>query len=74
MFGADKRKAIKNKWRIRENVLLLFSLTGGGIGSFIGMKLFHHKTHKKKFLILVPLLTIIFVIVIYYLNTIFNIF
>jgi len=74
MFGVDKRKAIKNKWRIRENVLLLFSLIGGGIGSFISMKLFHHKTHKMKFLILVPFFTIVFGIVIYYLNTIINIF
>ncbi len=74
VYGIDKRKAIMNKWRISENILLLFSLIGGGIGSFIGMILFHHKTHKMKFLLLVPLFTIIFGIVIYYLNTMIEIF
>jgi len=74
MFGVDKRRAVKNKWRIRESILLIFSLIGGGLGSFIGMKLFHHKTHKMKFLLLVPFFTIVFVIGIYFLNTLINIF
>ena len=49
-FGVDKRKAIKNKWRIKESLLLLFSLIGGGIGSLFGIYLFHHKTKKRKFI------------------------
>jgi hypothetical protein len=73
-YGIDKRKAIKQKWRIKESILLFFSILGGGVGSFFGMKVFHHKTQKKKFIILVPVFTIIFAIVIYVLNLYIEIF
>ena len=45
----DKIKAIRKKWRIPENNLLLISLIGGCFGMYIGMYLFHHKTKKGKF-------------------------
>ena len=48
-MGIDKRRAIKDKWRIKEATLLTMGLIGGGIGGFIGMKLFHHKTRKWYF-------------------------
>ncbi|BCR36700.1 DUF1294 domain-containing protein [Mariniplasma anaerobium] len=73
-FGIDKRKAIRQKWRIKESVLLTFSIIGGGIGSFLGMKTFHHKTQKKKFIILVPVFTILFGVAIYFLNVYIKIF
>lgn len=63
VFGVDKRKAVKNKWRIKESIFLLFSLIGGGIGSLFGMYLFHHKTKKKKFTFGVPLLTVLFIVI-----------
>lgn len=44
LYGSDKRKAIKRKWRIPESVLLGVGLLGGAIGALIGMKLFRHKT------------------------------
>ena len=44
LYGVDKRRAKKGKWRIPERVLLSFSLLGGGIGGALGMKLFRHKT------------------------------
>lgn len=55
LIGIDKLKAIKKDWRIKENTLLITSFLGGSIGTLIGMIIFHHKTHKKKFQILVPL-------------------
>ena len=55
LMGIDKYKAIKNNYRISENTLLLLSILGGGIGSLLGMILFHHKTKKLKFQILVPI-------------------
>ena len=45
----DKRRAIKKKWRIPENNLLLISLLGGCFGMYISMYLYHHKTKKLKF-------------------------
>ena len=54
LFGFDKRRAMVHKWRISERMLLCFSLFGG-IGGLLGMLLFHHKTRKWRFRILVPL-------------------
>lgn len=52
----DKRKAQKNKWRIRESTLLLWAAIGGSIGTLAGMYLFRHKTRHLKFTIGVPLI------------------
>lgn len=51
----DKRKAQKNKWRIRESALLLWAAIGGSIGTLAGMYLFRHKTRHLKFTVGVPL-------------------
>ena len=56
MYGIDKRRAIKNKWRIPEKTLLLAALFGGAMGALWGMILFHHKTKKAKFFLIVPVL------------------
>lgn len=58
MFGIDKRKAVKGQWRIPEAQLLTSAALGGGIGAWLGMRVFRHKTMKKKFTILVPLFTV----------------
>lgn len=50
-FGVDKHRAVRHQYRISENALLILSLIGGGIGGWIGMKVFHHKTRKPKFLV-----------------------
>lgn len=61
LYAIDKWKAIKGKWRIPEKVLLLWSLFGPW-GGFTGMKVMHHKTHKKKFLITVPVFMVLHVV------------
>ena len=71
-YRVDKKKAEKGHWRIKETTLLVLSFLGGGIGSMIGMSLFRHKTKKIKFLIGVPLLTIISVIIIWFIITTFH--
>ena len=53
-FGLDKYKAKMGKWRIPERTLFLLALLGGGIGAFFGMKVFHHKTRHKQFVIGIP--------------------
>lgn len=55
LMGYDKRQAIKKKNRIPEIALITLSFIGGGCGSLLGMILFHHKTKKLKFQILIPL-------------------
>lgn len=55
-YGIDKRKAVKDKWRIPEKTLLLLAVFGGSAGALLGMRLFHHKTRKKKFSIGIPVI------------------
>lgn len=59
LYGADKLKAKKHKWRIPEATLIFFAAIGGAIGALLGMSLFRHKTKHLKFLITVPLFTVI---------------
>lgn len=55
LYGADKRKAVYNLWRIPEALLLILAIVGGSYGAGCGMLLFWHKTNKPLFFILVPL-------------------
>lgn len=48
LFGIDKRRAIKDHWRISEATLLIAAFFGA-IGALAGMELFRHKTKKLKF-------------------------
>lgn len=50
----DKRKAIKNRWRISERTLFLTALSGGSLGILAGMYLFRHKTRHRAFIIGIP--------------------
>lgn len=61
MYGIDKQKARKNKWRISEAALLGVAFFGGSLGALAGMKIFHHKTKHWKFKILVPLFLVLHV-------------
>ena len=66
MFFLDKKRSIKNKYRIQEKTLLTLSMIGGCFGGIIGMNLFHHKTKKIKFKI-IYVFCAVWVILIYYL-------
>lgn len=59
----DKKKAIKNKWRIPEKTLFLIAIMGGSIGSVSGMHLFRHKTKHWYFKYGMPAILIIQVII-----------
>lgn len=59
VYGIDKLKAKRGKWRIPESTLLLLAAIGGSLGAWLGMKVWHHKTMHKKFQYGVPLLLIL---------------
>lgn len=48
LYGIDKYKAKHDLWRISEKTLLTLSIFVG-LGGFLGMEIFHHKTREKKF-------------------------
>ena len=66
----DKRRAKKQQWRISEQTIFLITFLGGGIGTRLAMYTFRHKTKKIKFIIGLPLITIIEIVVIIYINVI----
>lgn len=59
VYGIDKRKAKKGRWRIPESTLLLLAVIGGSIGAYLGMKVWHHKTRHKKFKYGIPAIIVL---------------
>lgn len=60
----DKRRAIKNKWRIPEKTLFLIAVIGGSVGSIAGMRLFRHKTKHWYFAYGMPAILIVQLVII----------
>ena len=58
LYGIDKYKAKKSKWRISEATLLTMAAIGGSIGAWAGMRLWHHKAMHKKFKYGIPVIII----------------
>ena len=56
LYGIDKYCAIRGFWRISEKTLLSCAVLFGGVGAFLGMEIFRHKTKKTLFKTIVPLL------------------
>lgn len=67
VYGLDKWKAKHGQWRIPESTLLTLAAIGGSIGAWVGMKVWHHKTMHKKFVIGVPVILILQVLLAAYL-------
>ncbi|SIT84777.1 DUF1294 domain-containing protein [Edaphobacillus lindanitolerans] len=49
LMGLDKRRAKRGEWRIPERTLWTVALFGGGIGCYLGMQTFRHKTRHTSF-------------------------
>jgi uncharacterized membrane protein YsdA (DUF1294 family) len=69
IYGIDKFKAKKAKWRIPESTLLLLAVFGGSIGAWLGLQVWHHKTQHKKFYIGIPMILTLQVIATIYILT-----
>ena len=59
LMGIDKRKAIKNAFRIPEATLFSVALVGGSIGSILGMLIFRHKTRHWSFKLGMPAILVL---------------
>ena len=59
LYGIDKRRAKKNRWRIRERTLLGFTWLMGGVGAVLGMRVFRHKTQHLAFMVSAPVAAVL---------------
>ena len=69
LYGIDKYKAKKGKWRISEATLLTMAAIGGSIGAWVGMRIWHHKTMHKKFKYGIPVIISLQIALVVYLHT-----
>lgn len=62
LYALDKAfSKQKGHRRIPERTLLWIARMGGGVGCWLGMALFRHKTKHIRFKVLVPLWTVIWI-------------
>lgn len=67
LYGFDKSRARRGKWRIPEATLIGVAIIGGSAGAWLGMKGFHHKTKHKKFVYGLPMILVIQAVVLMWL-------
>ncbi|WP_282155165.1 DUF1294 domain-containing protein [Cytobacillus gottheilii] len=63
----DKRRAVKQEYRISEKTLWTVAIFFGAAGMTVGMNMFRHKTKHTQFKIGLPSLTIIQLVILYFL-------
>ncbi len=52
LYGLDKKQAVIGGRRISEKTLHITALAGGFLGGLLGRVVFHHKTRKPIFLVI----------------------
>ncbi len=65
---SDKHRAKKKKSRISEKTLFIISFLGGSAAMYITMKAIRHKTLHKRFMIGIPLILLLQIAAICYLQ------
>lgn len=65
-FGFDKSQARAGGGRIPEIVLLSLIMLGGFFGGWLGRAIFHHKTRKQKFLVVLIISTFLHLFIFYW--------
>ena len=59
LMGADKRRAKRDEWRVREGTFFVLALLGGTPGAIAGMYAFRHKTRHWYFRFGLPALLVL---------------
>ncbi|MGO5053138.1 DUF1294 domain-containing protein [Lachnospiraceae bacterium LCP25S3_G4] len=65
LYGLDKSRAKRHRWRIPERTLLGIAALGGSLGAYAGMSCFRHKTKHTKFSVGIPVMIGIQLMVVY---------
>jgi len=66
VYGYDKFQAKRGGWRVPEKVLHGLALAGGFMGGWIGRVVFHHKTRKPIFTVILVISTLIYIGITYF--------
>lgn len=61
----DKLASKAGLFRIPEKTLLTVALLGGATAMYITMRIIRHKTRKRKFMLTLPVLSVLHIIAIY---------
>lgn len=69
VYGIDKFKAKRGKWRVPESTLLWLAVIGGSIGAYLGIRVWHHKTMHSKFKYGIPVIIALHVLCLYAIRT-----
>lgn len=67
VMGYDKSQAKKHQQRVSERTLWTLAIFGGGIGAYLGMQLFRHKTKHTNFRVGFLMLLIVYAFLIFWL-------
>ena len=59
LMGFDKHRAIHKGRRVRERTLFIFTALLAGVGIWLGMTVYRHKTKHTAFIWWVPIITIL---------------
>lgn len=59
LMWADKRRAQRGRWRVREITFFVFAALGGSLGAILGMWTFRHKTRHWYFVWGMPLILLV---------------
>jgi len=63
--ASDKKRSIKRRRRISENSLMLVAILGGSVSMYITMIFIRHKTNHNKFMLGLPLITVVQIFLLY---------
>ena len=61
--ATDKWKAQHDRRRVPERTLFLFCLLGGCPGVYLSMRLCHHKTRHKRFMLGIPAIFVLQIVI-----------
>ena len=67
LMYVDKHNARHGGRRVPERVLFIFAFFGGAIGGTLAMKVLHHKSRRRQFVISFPLFVILHLVLTAYL-------
>lgn len=67
LYGIDKTQSKRQEgWRVPETMLHGLALLGGFIGGWLGMVVFHHKTNKPLFKVILAVASAIGIVLFYF--------